>query len=84
MILKLIVDLFFGLVTLVVDLLPSIKISADISGAFGTVANFFGYLDSFVSLSAVSICIGLVILVDNASLLMKILNFIIRKIPGVD
>lgn len=78
-----ITDIFFGLIDMFLSLLPEFDINVDISGAIGAVGQLFGYVDNFVSVNAILTCISLVLVVDNFSFIVKIFNFIIRKIPGI-
>lgn len=83
MIFELLADIFFSLITFVIDLLPNIDIDVSIVDGFGELVKWFGYIDTFIPLSAVVACISIVIVVDNASFFIKIFNFIVRKIPGI-
>ena len=83
MIIEMITDIFFGLVNLVISLIPDISISGDILGGFSALASFTGYISDVVNIPIILSCISLTILIDNASFIIKIFNFIIRKIPGV-
>lgn len=83
MILELLADIFFGLVQFVIDLLPDINISIGVVNGFSELVKWFGYIDTFIPLSAIVACISIVIVVDNASFFIKIFNFIVRKIPGI-
>lgn len=78
-----ITDIFFGLIDMFLSLLPEFDLSIDISGAVGAVSELFGYVNNFVSVNAILTCISLVLVVDNFSFIVKIFNFIIRKIPGI-
>lgn len=83
MIIEMISDIFFGLVNLVINLIPDITISGNILGGFSGLASFVGYVGDVLNIPVILSCIGFTILVDNAGFLVKIFNFIIRKIPGV-
>lgn len=83
MIVEMISDIFFGLVNLVVGLIPDISISGDIMGGFSALASFTGYVSDILNIPIILSCISITILIDNASFIVKIFNFIIRKIPGV-
>lgn len=83
MILELLADMFFGLIKFVIDLLPAIDINMSVVSGFGEIGKWFGYIDTFIPLSAIVACISIVIVVDNASFFIKIFNFIVRKIPGI-
>lgn len=83
MIIETISDIFFGLVNLVINLIPDITISADILGGLSALASFTGYVSDVLNIPVILSCIAFTIVVDNAAFLVKIFNFIIRKIPGV-
>ena len=83
MILELLADIFFGLIEFVINLLPTIDLDISIINGFSELGKWFGYIDTFIPLSAIVACISIVIVVDNASFFIKIFNFIIRKIPGI-
>lgn len=83
MIVELLAKLFFGLVSLLINLIPNIELNTSFMGAFGTVGEFFGYVDNFVSINVILTCVGLIFIVDNISFIVKIFNFIIRKIPTI-
>lgn len=83
MILELLSDIFFGLVTLVLSLIPDITINGDIFGGFSALGSFVGYVSDVLNIPIILSCITFTILIDNASFIVKIFNFIIRKIPGV-
>lgn len=83
MILEMLSDMFFGLVTLVVSLIPDISIGGDILGGFSALGSFVGYVSDVLNIPVILSCIAFTLLVDNISFIIKIFNFIIRKIPGV-
>lgn len=83
MIIEMISSIFFGLVGLVINLIPDISISGDIIGGLSGLASFTGYVSDVLNIPVILSCIGFTLLIDNASFIVKIFNFIIRKIPGV-
>jgi len=82
MLLSLLVDILFGLIDLIINLIPDIDISLDLS-ALSSVTIFFGYLDNFIDMKAVISSLGLVFLIINAGFIVRIFNFIVRKIPTI-
>ncbi len=84
MIISLIIEALLGFVNLIVSLIPSFDFDFNIGGYIGTVANFFGYIDSFISISVILFCVSAVLIVDNFSFILKIINFIWSKIPFIN
>lgn len=82
MLLETVVDLFFGLIELVIDLLPSFDFKINLAPV-QAVSVYFGYADNFVDMKAVSVALGFAFLVINAGFIVRIFNFIIRKIPTI-
>lgn len=82
MLLELLVDILFGLIDLIVSLIPDIDISLDL-GPISAVTIYFGYLDNFLNMTAVLLALGLVFIIINAGFIVRIFNFIVRKIPTI-
>lgn len=83
MILEMLVDIFFGLLDLILSLIPNITVPSGFLSGISQLANVFGYIDTFVPLSTIVACLALITIVDNAGFIIKLFNFIIRKIPGL-
>lgn len=84
MIIELLVNIFFSLIDLILSLIPTINIGGNLVSYLGSLGSFFGYLNTILDLNIAVSCILITIAVDNASFFMKIINFIVRKIPGVN
>lgn len=82
MLLELLVDILFGLIDLVVSLIPDIDISLDLE-PLSAVTVYFGYLDNFLDMTAIISALGIVFLIINAGFIVRIFNFIVRKIPTI-
>lgn len=82
MLLELLVDILFGLIDLVVSLIPDIDISLDL-GPLSAVTVYFGYLDNFLDMTVIISALGVVFLIINAGFIVRIFNFIVRKIPTI-
>ena len=54
-----------------VDSIPNVSLPIDLAAYLAPVANFFGYLNTFVSLQLLSVCISTVLIVDNWALIVK-------------
>lgn len=72
-------DFLIGIADWLFGLIPELNFSVARFDFISPLANFWGYLDSFVHLDILVACIGLVILADNISLITKILRFILAK-----
>lgn len=84
MILNSIIQALLMVVNLVVSLIPEINFDFDISGYVSSVADIFGFIDTFVSVQAILLCIAATLLVDNFSFVVKIFSFIWAKIPFIN
>lgn len=83
MILEILVDIFFGLLDLILSLIPNITVPSGFLSGISQLASVFGYIDTFVPISTLVACLTLITIVDNAGFIIKLFNFIIRKIPGL-
>lgn len=84
MILNSIIQVLLMFVNLVVSLIPEINFDFNISGYIGAVADIFGFIDTFVSVQAILLCVTASLIVDNFSFVVKIFNFIWSKIPFIN
>lgn len=78
-----ITDIFFGLINLLIGLIPDITFAGSLTAGLASVADLFAYVDNFVPISAIVTCVSITLIVDNISFVVKVFNFIIRKIPGI-
>lgn len=83
MIIEMLVNIFFSLVDLILSIIPNFTIGSNLIGHLSSLGSFFGYLNTILDLNVAVACILFTVIVDNASFFMKIINFIIRKIPGI-
>lgn len=81
MIVVLIVSLVFIILNLFISLIPEFNLNVDIAGYISTLSNFVGYIDTFISLDVIVLCISLILIVDNFSFLFKLLSWLWEKIP---
>ena len=84
MIVSALLGIILMLLNLVVSLIPNFEVSYDIVSYITPLANFFGYIDSFVSVNVILMCITLVILVDNYALVFRVINWLWQKIPFIN
>lgn len=79
LLLKSIFDFLMTIVDWIFSLIPDLNFGL-LSFDFVTpIADFWGYIDSFVSLDMLIACIAVVIIVDNISLLTRLIRFILSK-----
>lgn len=82
MIIELLFNLIFGLVDLILSLIPSIEL--DISMPDTTFfREMLGLSDYFFPVGTLISCIGVIILVQNINFVFKIFNYIWKKIPFI-
>lgn len=72
MILKMIMDIFFPLFRWLVDLIPDIELPIKIETYITPLSNGFGYIDTFVDLRVISLCVTAILIVDNWSRIVRI------------
>lgn len=84
MIVAALLGIILMLLNLVVSLIPNIEFDLNIVGYITPLANFFGYIDSFVSVNVIVMCISLIIVVDNYALIFRVINWLWQKIPFIN
>lgn len=83
MILELLIRLFFGLINLIIAMLPQIKMPDGLSGMLADATFLFSFATYFLPVGTILSCLGFIFLVDNVKFLMSVFNWIISKIPGI-
>lgn len=82
MIVELLFELIFGLVDLILSLIPTIDLNFSMPDT-----TFFremlGLADYFFPVGTMISCIGVIIAVQNISFILKIFNYIYKKIPFI-
>lgn len=76
LLLKMIVDFLADLIGWLIDLIPDINLPAY---NFSALANAIGYLDSFVSFSAILVGLGIIFSADLISFFSRLLKFVLNK-----
>lgn len=84
MIVAALLGIILMLLNLVVSLIPNLEFDLNIVSYITPLANFFGYVDSFVSVNVIVMCISLVIVVDNYALIFRVINWLWQKIPFIN
>lgn len=83
MILELLIRLFFGIVNMILALIPSVTLPTGFEGMFADVAYLFSFGTYFLPVGTIVTCLTLIFLVDNIKFIMSIINWIIAKIPTI-
>lgn len=83
MIIQVIVNLFFGLFDFLLDLIPTIKFDIGFS-PLETLSLYIGYVGNLLDMRAVSACLAIYFVISHIGFVVRLFNFIIRKIPGID
>lgn len=81
MIVTLLMSLIIMILNLIVSLIPNIDFDLDLISYIQPLANLAGYIDTFVSLDVILFSISLILIVDNYSLLFRVINWLWNKIP---
>lgn len=84
MILQLLIDIFLGFIDLFLSFIPTISIDGNIMGSISIFSQYVGYADTVVDLSVMVSCIALILVFDNLGFIVKVFNFILRKIPFIN
>lgn len=82
-IIELLFKLLFGIIDLIIGLIPSFDISIDLTWISGLSA-VFKYINVFVDVGVLLMIISVVIIRDNFIFLKNILMAIVRKIPFIN
>lgn len=82
MIIELLFNLIFGLVNLILSLIPEINFSFDLPDTT-SFREFLGLADYFFPVSTLVMALGVLIAVQNTQFVLKIFNFIYKKIPFI-
>lgn len=84
MIIEALCMLIFGLVTLLLNMIPSISLPDGFALIFDDIAYLISGANFFLPIPTILLCFTTIFLVDNAKFLMSIFNWIISKIPGIN
>lgn len=67
-----IIDLFNSLWAWFVQQIPDIELNLNVGSFAAPMADVFGYMDTFISLDVVVMCIVAILIVDNWALVVKL------------
>lgn len=84
MILEMFITLVFGVVELLIGIIPDIQLSAGFLDSMGSVATVVGYMSYVLPMGTMALCVGVFITLNNIKFIIGIFNFVIRKIPFIN
>jgi len=67
-----IMNMFIGIMQAIINAFPTIDLPIDIAAYVRPVANAVGYLDTFIDIGVITLCISAILIVDNWSLIIKV------------
>lgn len=84
MIITILLSIILMILNLVVSFIPTIEFDINMATYIFPLANFVGYIDTFVSINVLITCISLILIVDNYSLIFRVFNWLWQKIPFIN
>jgi hypothetical protein len=84
MLIDFLLNMVYGVVVGFVNLFPSVSFSDSVSGSIATASTYISGLDIVLPVGTLVAVIGLVLGVETVILLIKIINWFIRKIPTIN
>lgn len=84
MILEMIISLVFGVVELLVAMIPDINLSGGFMNGVGQVSVVVDYMSYVLPMGTMALCVGVFITLSNIKFIIGIFNFVIRKIPFIN
>lgn len=84
MILELAVSFVFGMIDILINLIPTLHLSTDFLSAMSDVADLINIFSYFLPINTVLTCLSVIFILQNAGFAISVFNFIIRKIPGIN
>lgn len=83
MILEMLIKLIFGVVNLLLALLPEIKLPESFGSYISDSVYLLSFASYFLPIPTILACISVIVIVDNVKLFVSIFNWIISKIPTI-
>lgn len=84
MLLELLVNIFFGIATVVLGLIPNISFPQGFISAISSVSSVMNGVAYIMPMGTFMACLTVFFVLHNMTLIISIINWIIRKIPGVN
>jgi TRAP-type mannitol/chloroaromatic compound transport system permease small subunit len=67
-----------------IGIFPDVSLSDSVSASIGTASTYISGLNVVLPVSTLIAIVGLVLTIEGVILLIKIINWFIRKIPGIN
>lgn len=83
MIVEMLFKLFFGLLSFIFNLLPSLNFDGIDWSGLSSFADAIAYINFFIPVDIITACMGLLLIIDNWLFFKNILNWVINKIPFI-
>lgn len=83
MLLELLINLFFGLAKMIITLLPDLSLQPGSLNILADIAQIMDGASYVLPMGTFLFCLSVFFVLHNATFFLSILNWIIRKIPGV-
>lgn len=83
MIIEAFFKLLFGFADIMLSLLPEIKLNIDLPDTSGF-KNMLGLADYFFPIGTLIAAVGVIVAIQNIQFILKIFNWIIKKIPFIN
>lgn len=84
MIFEALVNIIFGFATLVIEMIPDISLGSNFYAAFGSVYDVMNGASYILPTGTMFLCTTVYFVLHNTTFVISIINWIIRKIPGVN
>jgi hypothetical protein len=84
MIIDFILNLVYNLIVWFLALFPEVSLSDSISSSIMTASGYLSALNTIAPVSTLLAIIGLFLTIEGVILIIKIINWFIRKIPTID
>jgi hypothetical protein len=78
-----IIDIFYRIAQKVLNLIPDVSISDNISSAVATASQYISALNTIAPVNTLIAIIGIFLTLELIMLTIKIINWFIRKIPTI-
>lgn len=84
MILEMLVNMIFGFAMLVIDMIPDLSFGSEFYAAFGSIYDVMNGASYILPTGTMFLCTSVFFILHNTTFVISILNWIIRKVPGVN
>lgn len=84
MIVQMLFELMMGLASVLVALIPTIDIDSNFFSSISSVSSFMSDVAYVVPMGTLTACLGVFFVLHNATLIIAIANWVIRKIPFIE